>query len=322
MTKASDLPEWKDMPPIEGMPHGTAWGLFDKDGIRDEVGTLNLLTPSVVVAAGKEIQTGKSVVLNWGLEHVAEPGFGRIRLEHKIIDWRKIQDYYSYDDEIKLNPQAGSQWDGLRHFGHTETGLYYNNIHHDDLLQTDRIGIDHWSKRGGIVGRGVLLDYCSWAERHGIEYNAMSRHCITVKDLEAVAKEQGVTFMPGDLLIVRSGWIKWYNEHGQEDRIKYITNGKEYVGVEGSEETVEWLWNHHFSAIAGDAIGFEAWPPKLPRRIHDNISLWGMPIGELWDLEALSGECEAQKRWSFFFTSAPLNLKGGVSSTPNALAVF
>lgn len=43
--------------------HGTAWGLFDKDGVRDEVGTLNLLTPDVVVEAGKEIKSGKSVVL-------------------------------------------------------------------------------------------------------------------------------------------------------------------------------------------------------------------------------------------------------------------
>jgi hypothetical protein len=57
------LPSWKDMLPVEGMPHGTAWGLFDKDGVRDEVGTLNLLTPETVVNARSEIQTGKSVVL-------------------------------------------------------------------------------------------------------------------------------------------------------------------------------------------------------------------------------------------------------------------
>lgn len=112
----------------------------------------------------------------------------------------------------------------------------------------------------------MLLDYCSYAERHGIKYNAMSRHCIKVSDLEAIAKEENVSFQPGDLLIVRSGWIKWYNEHDKEDRIKYIQKGTEYMGVEGSEESVEWLWNHHFCAVAGDAIGFEAWPPQLPRR--------------------------------------------------------
>lgn len=29
---ASTLPEWKDMPPVEGQRHGCAWGLFDRDG--------------------------------------------------------------------------------------------------------------------------------------------------------------------------------------------------------------------------------------------------------------------------------------------------
>lgn len=51
------------MPPVKGMPHGVAWGLFDKDGVKDEVGTLNLLTPEVVLEAKKEIKIGKSVVL-------------------------------------------------------------------------------------------------------------------------------------------------------------------------------------------------------------------------------------------------------------------
>lgn len=59
------LPSWQDMPPVKGMPHGCAWGLFDKEGIRDEVGTLNLLTPTTVLKAREEIQTGISVVLKY-----------------------------------------------------------------------------------------------------------------------------------------------------------------------------------------------------------------------------------------------------------------
>ena len=42
--------------------------MFDKDGKKDEIGTINLLTESVVLRAKEEIQTGKSVALNWGLE--------------------------------------------------------------------------------------------------------------------------------------------------------------------------------------------------------------------------------------------------------------
>ena len=52
------------------------------------------------------------------------------------------------------------------------------------------------------------------------------------------------------------------------------------------------------------------------------LGLWGMPMGELWDLEELAEECKRQNRWSFFFTSSPLNIQGGVASPPNALAIF
>jgi len=50
--------------------------------------------------------------------------------------------------------------------------------------------------------------------------------------------------------------------------------------------------------------------------------MWGMPIGEMWDLELLAEECKQQQKWTFFLTSAPLNTKGGVASPPNAIAVF
>ena len=57
--------------------------------------------------------------------------------------------------------------------------------------------------------------------------------------------------------------------------------------------------------------------------LHDRlISMFGMPIGEMWDLEELAAECERQKRWSFFLTSSPLNVTGGIASPPNAIAVF
>ena len=89
----------------------TAWGVFDKNGTKDEIGTINLLTPDVVVNAAKEIRTGKSVSLNWGLEKIHHPGFGRTGLKHEIVNWRKKPgyDFYSYDDEITVNTQAGKQ---------------------------------------------------------------------------------------------------------------------------------------------------------------------------------------------------------------------
>lgn len=44
--------------------------------------------------------------------------------------------------------------------------------------------------------------------------------------------------------------------------------------------------------------------------------------GELFDLEALARSCEELQRWTFFVTSVPLNMPGGVSSPPNIMAIF
>lgn len=57
------LPTYENIPAVKGMPHGCIWGLFDKNGEKDQLGTLNLLTPEVVTAAKQEIQTGISVSL-------------------------------------------------------------------------------------------------------------------------------------------------------------------------------------------------------------------------------------------------------------------
>lgn len=52
------------------------------------------------------------------------------------------------------------------------------------------------------------------------------------------------------------------------------------------------------------------------------LTEWGTPIGEMWDLEALSKVCEKEGRWSFFLTSAPLHVRGGVGSPPGVISIF
>jgi hypothetical protein len=52
------------------------------------------------------------------------------------------------------------------------------------------------------------------------------------------------------------------------------------------------------------------------------LALFGLPIGELWDLKALSEKCASLKRWTFLLTSIPLNVPGSIGSPPNAIAVF
>lgn len=57
------VPDFDDLPRVEGMPQGCAWGIFDQNGEKDKVGTLNFLTPDVVRGAAAEIKDGVSISL-------------------------------------------------------------------------------------------------------------------------------------------------------------------------------------------------------------------------------------------------------------------
>jgi hypothetical protein len=137
--------------------------------------------------------------------------------------------------------------------------------------------------------------------------------------------------------------VRWLKEHsGSQEPTRWAHDkNKCSVGVAASEDTVEWIWNQHFAAVAGDALAWESvpypadrpcksFPPglklvtdiALPALHQHLIPMFGMPIGELWDLEELASMCERLGRYSFLVTSIPLHVPGGVASPPNAIAIF
>lgn len=145
------------------------------------------------------------------------------------------------------------------------TGRFYNNVSPEDIVLgakgSGRLGIHHMAQRG-IAGRGVLLDYGRWCERNGKQVNPLSRHVITVDELEQVAKDQKVEFQEGDILLLRTGWMAAYEREG--DRLNEIMDlaKPECIGVEACQDTYRWVWNNRFAAVAGDHVAFEAFPPK------------------------------------------------------------
>jgi hypothetical protein len=78
MSDYSNLPDFDALPPVKGMPQGCAWGLFDKNGKKDHLGCLNLLTPEVIKAAYEEAREGVTVSLNWEMNALPKPAFGRV----------------------------------------------------------------------------------------------------------------------------------------------------------------------------------------------------------------------------------------------------
>jgi hypothetical protein len=314
----AELPDFDHLPIRAGAPPRSAWGLW---GDEDELGTLNLLTPERVVRAARLVRTGRTFGLNWDLELPSPPLWGREALRHTIKRQKTLGRDDVYDN---FNTQSSSQWDGLTHMGSTMHHSLYNGVTDEiaDGGPGTRNGIQVWARRG-IAGRGVLIDYQRWAAGQGIAYSPGERHEITVAALQAAADLQGVRIEPGDILLVRSGWIAWYLSLDADAHARLASAPVTAAGLAQGEETLRYLWNNHFAAVAGDTVAFEAFPAHPERGfMHETIlALWGLPIGEMFNLEALADDCAQDSIYEFFFTSAPLNKLGGVASPPNALAI-
>lgn len=117
-----------------------------------------------------------------------------------------------------------------------------------------------WSERGGIVGRGVLVDYADWADKRGIDLKPYTSHIITLESVQAILMEEGVVVQQGDILIIRSGHVRMYNNCTNEEERVALMHSPYHVGFEASERSIRWLWNQHFAAVGGDAVAFESQP--------------------------------------------------------------
>ncbi len=313
------LPSFDELPVNPDAPPHSAWGVFGAD---DQIGTINLLTPERIATAANLVKHGQVFALNWELELPHPPLFARPALKHTIRSRRTNVFDDVYDD---FNTQSSSQWDGLTHYGHRDFG-FYNGVQAEQITGQagTRNGIEHWARRG-IAGRGVLIDYPRFAEAHGIDFSPGKRSEISAEQIQAAAKWQGVNFQIGDILILRTGWIEWYLTLTTEQREQLAQPGAlEIGGLRQGEDSLRFLWDNHFAAIATDNPDFEAYPPSEAAggMMHSTIiGLWGMPIGEMFNLDALAKACAEDQSYEFLFTSAPLNKLGGVASPPNALAI-
>jgi len=163
------------------------------------------------------------------------------------------------------------------------------------------------------AGRGVLLDYYGYA---GENYDPLSTHRIPLSELQACATHQGVSFQPGDILLVRSGFVPAYNKLDESQRAKLGTQAMAehtFAGVEATEGMLDFLHDHYFAAVVGDAPAFEAWPMPPQLSLHQYLlPRWGVPIGEMWDLDTLADTCRRKGQYAFFLSSAPANVPGAL----------
>ena len=320
---AADVPSYDRLPVREGAPAGSAWGVFGDD---DQVGTINLMTPERVKQAAGFIRNGRVFSLNLPINIPDPPLFGRGKHAHTI---KQLADFVLDDYLDNFYPQASSQWDALSHVKHPRLGAY-NGFPDSEVTGYggSKLGIDNLARRG-IAGRGVLADIARHYERIGKRIDYLTNDVVPFDDVLATLDAQKARVWPGDVLLIRIGWTAAYLALSDERKAS-LAQGMETKspGIEGSARTARWLWDNHIAAVASDSPGLEAIPtPNTTFGESDDLlhfhmlAFFGMPIGEMWNLDPLAEDCARDGRYEFFFTSAPLNIPGGVGSPPNALAI-
>jgi len=322
-------PRYDDLPrPDDGSGLPLAWGVW---GPQDEIGTLNRITDATVAAAAAEIREGSRINLNLPLDEpfgATRPGSHRRRtaptptLITEEQPGRLIRD----DRLDSFWLQGSTQWDGLSHFADPYHG-FYNHAPIDRIVHgpESRNGIDK-ALRHGIAGRCVLADLARFFARTGRDWGPLGGRRAMAEEVAACLAAQGVAPRPGDILLVRTGWLEAFRAAPDADARHALVRGtadrQDYSGLSGGEDMWRYFWDQGLAAICADNPTVEVWPyfPWKPT-LHWGIARMGFVIGEFFDFEALAADSLASGRYTAFFTAAPLHLRGGVGSPGNALAI-
>lgn len=212
------------------------------------------------------------------------------------------------NDIIVMGCHVGTHIDALAHV--SQDGRLHGGL---DAVE-EQIGGRFMT--GGIqdvppmVCRGILLDVPNTL---GVEM-CEPAYEITPADLDATVQQQGTDPQPGDVVLVRSGWARRW-----DDRDAYIGSETGVPGV--SEAGARWLAEREPRAVGADTIAFEMLAPRAGHSLlpaHRVLLVEaGINIIETMDLERLSGSGNHE----FIFILSPLAIVGATGSPVRPLAV-
>jgi kynurenine formamidase len=214
---------------------------------------------------------------------------------------REINERIGYSsDSVTMITHTGTHIDSLNHWGYGEA--IWNGFEAKDCL-----GSRHWTKCGvdkipPIVARGVLLDV---AAAKGVDMLPTSNP-ITVDDLRETAARERVELEPGDVVLIRTGWMNLWDE---PQRYMFDAPG---INVEAAQ----WLVEGHGAMILGaDQPTVEYQPATDVPGHYQPVHLYllaeqGVPMLEILYLEELARD----RVYECAFFGAPVRFRGGTGA--------
>jgi kynurenine formamidase len=167
------------------------------------------------------------------------------------------------------------------------------------------------SKLPPFITRGVLLDVPA---HRGVQ--ALPAHePVTAEELQAVADRQGVEVRPGDVVLIRSGYLAHWPDPQALDRHK--TAGPDISAA-------RWLLERGAVAVGSDTETFEVQPapdpgdPANPQPVHTLLLIENAIylFESIW-LEELSRD----RVYEFLFIALPLKIEGTTGSMLDPIAI-
>jgi kynurenine formamidase len=215
------------------------------------------------------------------------------------------------NDMISMGTHVGTHVDALAHV--SQDGRLHGGA---DASEASRGG--KFVELGAhtiepMVRRGILLDVpAAVGTAEGFE----GGHEITPAELEQTVKSQGVTLAKGDVVLVRSGWGRHFDD---PDREVFMGRSSGVPGV--GEAGATWLADHGVHAVGADTIAFECLRPGAGHGLlpaHRVLLVErGIFIIETMALDELADAGVHE----FTFVLAPLKLYGATGSPVRPLAV-
>ena len=281
------------------------WGRWGKD---DQRGTLNLLTPGLIAKAAALVKRGKT----YKLAIPVGPHGAVVSPSNQTSHTTTVRHDQGRKgrsiavDVLSMHTHVSTHMDALSHFWYD--GQLYNGYDAGAVTPHEGATKNSIENVWGIVGRGVLLDIASYKKLDRLP----AGYAVTPADLEGCAKAEGVQVKAGDILLVRTGWLK-----------DFVKDTSIYApGTPGlGESCLEWLWHRDVVGVGADNSGIECRPPEKEDRwlyFHEVFirDIGGYLMEFVW-LEELARD----KAHECMFVASPLRIAGGVGSPISPLAM-